>query len=51
VIAAARLAPIGQLLDRGDVLDFVDEFTFAHQIGQLEDVAVLLDHDPARRLA
>ena len=50
IVAAARLAPIGRLLDRGDVLDHFDDFTFAHQIGQLENVPVLLDHDRTRQV-
>jgi hypothetical protein len=31
IVAAARLAPIGRLLDRAEITDVYDEFCFAHQ--------------------
>jgi hypothetical protein len=50
IVAAARLAPIGQLLDRADVIDVYDEFCFGHQLDRLEDVPLLIDHDTAQRV-
>jgi hypothetical protein len=50
VIAVAWLAPIGRLLDRADVIDLYDEYCFGHQLDRLEDIPLLLDHDPARRV-